>query len=135
MKNKSTKTMHLNLFLIALMFNLINISCQEQKIVTNDLLGKWNAYKVTTLDGGDGSDITLDGKPFSKSIMMNFVDSKNMFFSINGSEKYEIEYSLKDSVLMISHRKYTIKSLNDNLLILKEEKLAGNLIYLKKEDN
>jgi len=121
------------LILLSCVFYVINATSQEIKL--DKLLGKWSAYKVTTSEGGDGSDITLEGKPFDKQMMMNFIDSRMMYFSMNGGEEYKIEYTLKNDKIVIAHRKYTIKELTDSTLILKEEKLLGNLIYLKKDDS
>ncbi|WP_323028355.1 hypothetical protein [Gelidibacter japonicus] len=120
-------------FVVLCLFYIVNIHSQELNV--DDLLGKWNSYKITTLEGGDGSDITFDGKPFSEKIMMNFIDSKTMLFSINGSEEYKVEYVIKGNQMSIAHRKYTIKVLTDKEMTLKEEKLLGNLIYLKKDDD
>lgn len=113
----------------------VNATSQEIKFSKDNLLGKWNSYKVTTLKGGDGSDITFDRKPFDKKIMMNFIDSKSMSFSINGNEETDLEYVMKENRIIIAHRKYTIEALTDSTLTLKEEQLLGNLIYLKKDND
>ena len=121
------------LFMLTCILHAVSVTSQETKFNKDDLLGKWKSYKVTTLEGGDGSDVTFDEKPFRKKIMMNFIDHKTLFFSINGSEEYKMEYLLKDNQIIISHRKYTIVSLKDSILTLKEEKLLKNLIYMKKK--
>ena len=123
------------LFLFTCIFYIINTTSQEVKFDEDDLLGKWDAYKVTTLKGGDGSDITLDEKPFNKKLMMNFIDSKMVFFSLNDSEEHLIEYYIKDNKIIIAHRKYIIEVLTKTTLTLIEEKLFGNRIYLKKDDS
>lgn len=124
---------HFTLGLLLLLI-LTNIQAQKVKYNETDLLGKWKSYKVTTLDGKDGSDITFDEKPFNKKVMMNFINKDSMLFSINGSEKYKMKYSLRGNKIIISYRKYIIEKLEKKLLILKEEKVLPTRIYLKKDD-
>ena len=126
------KTISKKLYLIVLIFFVNNAYSQERKFNIDDLLGKWNSYKVTTLKGDDGSEITFDGKPFRKKIMMNFINSKKMLFSINNGKEVKIDYFLKNNTITIAHRKYKVTSFKKGVLVLKEEKLLGNLIYFKK---
>lgn len=123
------------LFLLTLILYVVSATSQEIKFDADNLLGTWNSYKVTTPKGDDGSDLTFNGKPFKKKIMMNFIDSKKMVFSINGSEQVETEYSMENSMIIIGYQKYTIIKFDKNQLILKEERLLGNLIYLQKDDS
>jgi len=124
----------LSFVLIYFAFTL-NINSQELKLDKNSLLGKWKSYKTTTLDGGDGSNVSFDGKPFDEKMTMNFIDSTNLLFSLNSDDIYNVTYDLENDKLTIVHRVYTIQKITDNKLILKEEKLFGNLIYLKKDDS
>ncbi|CAM1366932.1 hypothetical protein TSEDIMI_450004 [Tenacibaculum sediminilitoris] len=131
---KINKITNQKIHLIAIFLFLTGgIYSQNTTLDSNLLLGKWDSYKITTLDGNDGSNITFDGKPFRKKVMMNFISSEKMLFSINNSDEIKIKYTVKDSVISIGHGKYRIINLKDGKLVLKEEKLLANLIYLKKD--
>ncbi|MGB5376392.1 hypothetical protein [Muriicola sp.] len=97
-------------------------------------MGKWEAYKKTDLDGGNGSDVTLNGKPYTVKLELVFLDDSNAYFN-NGEGKIETDYSLKDDMLKVSRFTYSIVEITDSELVLKEEKFLGKLICLKKVGN
>lgn len=134
MKSKMNKK-NLSLLVITL-FQTITFNVYSQKINFNSniLIGKWDSYKVTTIEGGDGKDVTFDGKPFNKKLMIDFIDANKMSISINNSERVKISYQIKDSIIKINHYEYKIKLIKQNQLVLLENWLLGNLIYLRKEE-
>jgi len=97
-----------------------------------ELIGEWQSYKITTLEGDDGSQYTLDGKPFRDKITFEFEDNRKVYYSINGSEKELIDYELTNNTLRIGVKKFKILEVNDNKLVLEEIKLMRKIIYLKK---
>jgi len=103
----------------------------SQKYNKEDIMGAWTAYKETTLEGDDGSSITLSGEPFKVKLDLVFYDNSKVK-RINWIEELDTVYSLKKDTLRISHFIYTIKKLTLEELVLKEEKLMGNLIYLHR---
>lgn len=109
----------------------LNMCFCQSKIVENPVLGEWEAYKKTDLDGGDGSDVTLNGKPYTVRLELKFLDNGKAYFN-NGEGKIETDYSLEDNILKVSRFTYSIVEVTDSELILKEEDFLGKLIYLKK---
>ncbi len=103
----------------------------QQRMGENLLLGEWEAYKKTTLEGSDGSDITLSGKPYTVKLELEFLDDGKSYFN-NGEGEIETSYTLEDDTLKVSRFTYSIVEITDSELVLKEEKLMGGLIYLKK---
>jgi hypothetical protein len=101
---------------------------------TNLLFGQWEAFKKTDLDGGDGSDITFNGLPYTVRLELIFLDSGNSYFN-NGEGRIETSYTLKEDTLKISRFTYSIVKITDSELVLKEEEFLGKLIFLKKIDN
>lgn len=98
------------------------------------LMGKWEAYKKTDLDGGDGSDVTLNGRPYSVRLELEFLDKGKSYFN-NGEGKLETNYVIKGDTLKIVRFKYSIIELTDSELVLKEEELMGKLVYLHKQED
>lgn len=103
----------------------------KKRTDTSLLLGQWEAYKKTDLDGGDGSDVTLNGKPYTVRLELEFLDKGKSYFN-NGEGKIETSYTIEKDTLQIVRFKYSIIELTDSKLVLKEEKLIGKLIYLNK---
>ncbi|MEK6153142.1 hypothetical protein WIW50_07780 [Flavobacteriaceae bacterium 3-367] len=110
---------------------VLNMSFCQSKINENPILGEWEAYKKTDLDGGDGSDVTFDSLPYTVKLELKFLDEGKSYFN-NGEGKIETDYSLKDNILKVSRFTYSIVEINGSELVLKEEKFLGKLIYLKK---
>ena len=104
--------------------------CQSKTSPT-ELLGEWEAYKKTTLDGSDGSDVTLSGRPYTVKLEVTFLDDGNAYFN-NGEGKIETNYNLEGDTLQVSRFTYSIVEITESELILKEEKLMGGIIHLKK---
>ncbi|WP_108423723.1 hypothetical protein [Flagellimonas amoyensis] len=105
-----------------------------QKNLEGNILGSWTAYKETTLEGDDGSSITLSGEPFKVKLDLVFYKNSKVK-RINWIEELDTLYSLKQDTLRISHFIYTIKKLTHDELVLKEERLLGNLIYLHRNSD
>jgi len=95
------------------------------------VLGEWSAYKKTDLDGGDGSDITFNGQPYTVKLELIFLDNGKSYFN-NGEGKIETSYSLKGDTLKVSRFTYSIVNVTKDELVLKEEEFLGKLIYLKR---
>ncbi|TXN36134.1 hypothetical protein FVB32_16380 [Flagellimonas hymeniacidonis] len=104
--------------------------CQTKNF-KNELLGIWEAYNKTTLDGEDGSDLTLDGEPFTIELKLIFHDDERATFE-NPAGKVKTTYSVKGDTLKVSYFTYSIVEVSKSQLVIKEEKLMGGLIYLKK---
>lgn len=98
---------------------------------TSLVLGEWSAYKKTDLDGGDGSDMTLNGQPYTVKLELLFLNNGRSYFN-NGEGKIETSYSLKGDTLKVSRFTYSIINATSDELVLKEEEFLGKLIYLKK---
>lgn len=111
---------------------LTTLSKRSKKAVdTSLLLGQWKAFKKTTLEGTDGSEITLSGEPYTVKLELEFLNDNKVYFN-NGEGKIEFDYILNKETLKISHFTFTINKLSEKELVLKEEKLLGGLIYLNK---
>ncbi|MFC4219736.1 hypothetical protein [Flagellimonas marina] len=95
------------------------------------VLGEWSAYKKTDLDGGDGSDMTLNGQPYTIKLELLFLDNGKAYFN-NGEGKIETSYSLKGDTLKVSRFTYSIVNATLDELVLKEERFLGKLIYLNR---
>ncbi|KAB5490142.1 hypothetical protein [Flagellimonas hadalis] len=125
-------------FLFILFISLNSFSqmndTEKKKNITL-LFGQWEAFKKTDLDGGDGSDITFNGLPYTVRLELIFLDRVYSYFN-NGEGRIETSYTLKQDTLKISRFTYSIVEITDSELVLKEEEFLGKLIYLKKiEDN
>jgi len=118
-------------FSLLCLFVIVASFGQENELAS-DILGSWTAYKETTLDGDDGSSITLSGEPFKVKLKLVLYENSKVK-RINWIEELDTIYSLKKDTLQISHFVYTIKKLTQDELVLKEEKLMGNLIYLHRD--
>tara|TARA_R110001583_G_scaffold27453_4_gene98138 strand:+ start:3495 stop:3914 length:420 start_codon:yes stop_codon:yes gene_type:complete len=123
------------IFLVVLLFSLNGLSQTKDHLkketAINPLLGQWEAYKKTDLDGGDGSDVTFNGLPYTVKLELIFLDGDKSFFN-NGEGRLETSYTLKEDTLKVSRFTYSIIKIIGSELVLKEEKLIGKLIYLKK---
>ncbi len=129
------KTSYVFIFLCAIFISVNGFSQTndelKKEVYINLLIGKWEAYKKTDLDGGDGSDVTLNGKPYTVRLELEFLDKEKSYFN-NGEGKIETSYNIEGDTLQIVRFKYSIIELTDSELVLKEERLIGKLIYLNK---
>ncbi|MDF0718262.1 hypothetical protein PY092_19020 [Muricauda sp. 334s03] len=125
--------MNYNKILKAIMILLVPLHMVfgQNKDETSLVLGEWSAYKKTDLDGGDGSDMTLNGQPYTVKLELLFLDNGRSYFN-NGEGKIETSYSLKGDTLKISRFTYSIFNASSDELVLKEEEFLGKLIYLKR---
>ena len=122
-----------SIFISVNVFSQANDALNEEADI-NLLIGKWEAYKKTDLDGGDGSDVTLNSKPYTVRLELEFLDKEKSYFN-NGEGKIESSYKIVGDTLQIVRFKYSIIELTDSELILKEERLLGKLIYLNKVED
>jgi len=99
----------------------------------DSLMGNWHVYKVTTINNTDGSEFTFDGSPRcpDPDLSLNFINNKTVIVTEMGQE-YTLGFSVKDSIIKISHREYAIIKINKQELVLKENKLIDEILYLKK---
>lgn len=103
----------------------------KKEVDTSLLPGEWVGFKKTTLEGTDGSETTLNGESYTVKLELDFLDDNKVYFN-NGEGKIQLGYILNKETLKISHFNFTIIRLNEEELVLKQEKILGGLIYLKK---
>lgn len=101
-------------------------------LYSQELKGNWKAYKKTDIDGGDGSDFTMDGEPYKADVVVTFLDGGKAAFVEAGVE-YDVTYQMEGKVLKIGNREYGVKEATATELVLEETTMMGEaLIYLKK---
>lgn len=84
------------------------------------------------MDGGDGSDFTMDGEPYKADIIVSFLDGGKAVFTEAGIQ-YDLNYKVVEKTLTIGKREYGIKEATATDLVLEETTMMGEaLIYLKK---
>ncbi|MEO0505797.1 MAG: lipocalin family protein [Bacteroidota bacterium] len=119
-------------------FIVLNLSfCQSNdKISVKEklLIGKWNAYKKTTVEGADGSEYTLNGKPYSVSLELDFLDSDRVVYDLKvPGEKTNLKYELNgDNLVINKSTTYVIHEITENHMVLKKEGVMGFMIYFDK---
>ena len=106
------------LFLIFVFFLQIAFS-QNSDI---KLAGSWESYKQETEEGNDGSEITLDGKPFDDgNLTLTFTSDSTVIYA-RGAYKKEVNYNINGNELYLEDIIYIIESYKKNKLVLLERK-------------
>jgi len=128
--------MNTKYLLIVLLSCLLSLPVKSQN---TELSGKWTCFKKETEDGNDGSNITLNGKPYECSLSIEFVNKRKALYGTGDNEPIELDYKVKGHDLFIGNKVFKIEQKNSNELILLEHK-SNDLAtirfryYLKKNE-
>ena len=133
--NPKKNSFYTKYLLIVLISSLLPLPVKAQ---TTELNGRWVCYKKETKEGNDGSDITLNGKPYKCSLTIEFINNHKAFYGVGGNEPEKVDYKLKDDDLFIGNKAFKVERKNSKQLVLLERntnELATITFryYLKKE--
>ncbi|MEO9511835.1 MAG: hypothetical protein ABJN84_05310 [Flavobacteriaceae bacterium] len=115
---------------------IVNLSFCQSETKKDLLLGKWDAYKMTTSDGGDGSEYTSNGKPFTITLELEFLGPNEVYYNPKvPGENVVIDYRLEGDRIITKYIIYVIKEISEEHMILQKDNALGLMYYFDKVNN
>ncbi len=106
---------------ISMIFFLLIITASlNAQVSLTKIIGSWESYKKETVEGNDGSNLTLDGMPYKATMKITFLETKECKVLFKGVNKESALYLLQDSVLTIGYQSYKIEKLTETEMVISE---------------